>query len=557
MKASFGITRGLTTAALLGLMVLAMLGFSAQEKDLEGLRQSSKESIYWSSSQAEAELARFLTALGRYSIGDADVSEAEVNKRFDIVWSRIALFEQGDVGRRLAEFDTEPGVVEELRNLLRKHEATILNLSRLNEDAEHRAVLSEFTEAGERLRQLSVKLLAAEEARLASVRGNVRTSARLTWAVSMAALVLALLLIGVMLIETRRYRRMAEESAELAARAEAASRAKSRFLTMMSHELRTPMNGVLGLLALVRQTNLNDGQARLIEQADRSGRQMSALLGDILDFSDLQSESLIMSREMFALRELSDSVEKMFGPIIQREGVSFDIEIAPGAPRWVVGDMARLRQSLGHFVTFLVDVVGTRDVRMVISGESHMVRFDIDIAVQEGDRPGWQPEAIFGRASAEYGEFASDSLGPMIARGLVTLMGGSVFLSRPRPGRAVLSVAVPLETVEGPGDSVHIEAQSITVQTVLLALLKKLSRPIWEPGSSPNRVGAVLMEAGGNEEKARAARMRSSYPSARLIAIGNPSSPDLFDSVCPLPVSAAALGEAISAGATSLSFKAS
>lgn len=550
MRVSIGITRTLTAAALFGLMILAILGFRAQEKDMEGLRESAQESIYWSTSQAEAELARFLTALGRYSIGDPTVTEANVNKRFDILWSRVALFQQGDVGRRIARFDTDDKVITELHDLLRKYEQAIVGIHRRDEDALHRRILAEFTQAGERLRRLSVKILAAEEARLAGVRDKVRSSARLTWVVSMAALVLALLLIGVMLIETRRYRRMAEESADLAARAESASRAKSRFLTMMSHELRTPMNGVLGLLALVRQTVLNERQSRLVEQAERSGRQMSALLGDILDFSDLQSESLVMGRDMFQIDALADSVQEMFGPIIQREGVSFRIEIADSAPRWVIGDMARLRQTLGHFITFLVDMVGTRDVRLAISGTAGAVLFEVDVATHESDEPGWQPEAIFGRATAQYDEFASDSLGPMIARGLVALMGGTVKLDRPAPGRAVLSVSVPLEQAEGPGSVVRVEAQSGTVQTVLAALLRKLGHSLWTPDADGGKVRAVLMEAGGGEETQRAARLRSAHPAAHLVAIGTPARPELFDGVCPQPVSEAALRSALGPGAT-------
>jgi signal transduction histidine kinase len=545
VRISIGLTRALTAAALFGLMVQAILGFRAQEKDLIGLREWSQESIYWDASQGEAELARFLAALGRYSIGDLSVTEADINKRFDILWSRIALFQQGEVGRRLARYDTEHHAIGELYALLQKHESAIVNLSRPTDSALIRQILDEFTRAGERLRQVSLAVLAGEESRFASVRDHMRNSARLTWVVSMAALVLALLLIGVMLIETRRYRRMAGESADLAARAEAASRAKSRFLTMMSHELRTPMNGVLGLLALVRQTALNERQSRLVEQAERSGRRMSALLGDILDFSDLQSESLVMGRDMFEIGALGNAVHEMFGPIIQREGVSFRIEIAASAPRWVVGDMARLRQTLGHFITFLVDMVGARDVRLAISGAVGAVRFEIDVAVPEGDRPGWQPEAIFGRASAGYGEFASDSLGPMIARGLVTLMGGTVDLGRPAPGRAVLAVSVPLEAAEGPGDGVRVEAQSGTVLAVLAALLRKLGRPVWAPDSGSRKVSAVLMEAGGDDETTRAARLRSAHPAARLIAIGTPARPELFDGVCPQPVSADSLDAAL------------
>jgi len=325
VRISIGLTRTLTAAALVGLVVLAVLGFLAQEKDLEGLRTSSQESIFWDASQSEAELARFVAALSRYALGDEAVTAEEVNKRFDILWSRVVLFEQGDVGRRMARYDEEQ-VIPELRGLLDKYEETIVNLSRPVDQERIQTILAEFSAADEHLRDLSVQVLQSEEARLAAVREHVRSSARLTWGVSMAALVLALLLIGIMLIETRRYRRMAEESAELAQRAEAASQAKSRFLTMMSHELRTPMNGVLGLLALVRQTALNERQMRLVERAERSGRQMSALLGDILDFSDLQNEKLVVNRQMFELSSLTGAVEEMFGPIVQREGVTFRIE---------------------------------------------------------------------------------------------------------------------------------------------------------------------------------------------------------------------------------------
>jgi hypothetical protein len=177
VKISFGTTRILTSGALVGLMTLAALGFHAQEKDMEGLRAASQESIYWSASQSEAELARFLAALGRYSIGDTSLTEAEVNKRFDIVWSRMLLFRQGDVGRRMTAYDNESHVIDEIDHLLRKHEAIILNLRRPGQDQEHRKILAEFTDAGVRVRAVSVRILGGEEAGGAGGRGRVRASA--------------------------------------------------------------------------------------------------------------------------------------------------------------------------------------------------------------------------------------------------------------------------------------------------------------------------------------------------------------------------------------------
>src|SRR5713101_8381919 len=52
--------------------------------------------------------------------------------------------------------------------------------------------------------------------------------------------------------------------------AEASDRAKSQFLAKMSHEIRTPVNGVLGMLELVRQTRLDGRQQRYLETARRS-----------------------------------------------------------------------------------------------------------------------------------------------------------------------------------------------------------------------------------------------------------------------------------------------
>lgn len=545
MRVSIGITRGLMGAALLGLIVMAVVGFLAQERNLEGLRESSQESIFWDASQSEAELARFVAAVGRFALGDEGVTAAEVNKRFDILWSRVRLFEQGEVGRRLARYDVERQVIAELHGLLEKHEDTIVNISRPVDPTRIQQMLTEFSAAGEHLRELSLKVLHAEEARLAGVREHVRASARLTWAVSMAALMLALLLIGIMLLETRRYRRMAEESAELAARAEAASQAKSRFLTMMSHELRTPMNGVLGLLALVRQTPMSERQLRLIERAEHSGRQMSALLGDILDYSDLQNEKLVIASDMFELRGLGRAIEEMFGPIVQREGVTLRIDIAPEAPRWVVGDLTRLRQALGHFIMFLVEIVGSKDVRLAISRAESGILVEIDAAVQGSDLPGWQPEAMFGRATDRYGEFASDALGPTIARGLITLMGGAVELNRPVEGRATLAVRLPLKVIDRAAECVRVESQSVTLQAVLGALLRQLGLELWEPGSGRRAVAAVLMEAGDTDETQRAARLRSDHPAARLIAVGEPSTPGLFDATCEQPVTADALAAAL------------
>ncbi len=152
MRIPIGITGGLTAVAMLGLMLLAMLGFRAQEKDLTSLRASSQEIIYWSTSQGEAEFGRFLGVLGRFSLNAPDVTAQDVNRRFDILWSRIELFRQGTVGRRIQTYDTELNVIQSLRDIMARHESAIVNISHGDPVEVHQQILADFVAAAEKLR---------------------------------------------------------------------------------------------------------------------------------------------------------------------------------------------------------------------------------------------------------------------------------------------------------------------------------------------------------------------------------------------------------------------
>jgi hypothetical protein len=78
-------------------------------------------------------------------------------------------------------------------------------------------------------------------------------------------------------------------------------------------------------------------------------------------------------------------------------------------------------------------------------------------------------------------------------------------------------------------------------------LLRKLGCRIWSPDAGSDAVSAVLMEAGGSDEAARAVRLRAAHPRAQLIAIGGPVRRDLFEGVCPQPVDAKSLEAALAA----------
>ena len=129
-------------------------------------------------------------------------------------------------------------------------------------------------------------------------------------------------------------------------KADKASRAKSDFLAHMSHELRTPMNGILGLSELLLHEDATPRQRDFLEKIHFSARILVRIIGNILEFSRLQSDMLDLSDTAFDLRDVLESVQAALAPGSHAKALNFRCSIAPGTPCRLRGDAPRLSQVL-------------------------------------------------------------------------------------------------------------------------------------------------------------------------------------------------------------------
>ena len=221
--------------------------------------------------------------------------------------------------------------------------------------------------------------------------------------------------------------------------AEAASQAKTVFLSTVSHEIRTPMNAIVGFSHIFDRDNLTQTQKDQLDKIKLSSETLLGVINDVLDISKIEAGRLELERVAFPLHGMLDTVCSIVEFAANNKGLSLQVNVAADVPPRLMGDPKRISQILLNLMNNAVKFTSEGHVSLEVSlEEGESVRgelvspatlafsvTDTGIGLSEEQRSRLFKPFIQADSSVTR-KYGGTGLGLAISKQLVELMGGSI-----------------------------------------------------------------------------------------------------------------------------------
>ena len=247
-----------------------------------------------------------------------------------------------------------------------------------------------------------------------------------------------------------------------------ANMAKSQFLANMSHEIRTPLNGVIGMVALLSKTSLQNEQKEFVSTINSSAKNLLSIINDVLDISKIEAGKTEIQAVDFNLHQVIFSVAQMLEHVAHRKGLDFHVYVTPNIPVFLHGDSQHFQQIIINLLSNAIKFTqaGSVSIRFYSAesaGNNHSIRLEIvdtGIGIPEAAQ-----KIIFDKFTqadeSTTRQYGGTGLGITIANELVKSMGGNM----------------GVQSTPGEGSTFWVELmfQSATVDNEEYALIQQLA----------------------------------------------------------------------------------
>lgn len=220
--------------------------------------------------------------------------------------------------------------------------------------------------------------------------------------------------------------------------AERANASKTVFLENMSHEIRTPINGILGMTELAMMASEESNQEELEEYLSlvkRSTQALTRVINDILDYTKMEKDLLVIEAKPFNLSNLLDELVSLYSHGAQEKGLKLSVHIDESLPQVVIGDATLIRQALSNLVGNAIKFTQAGEIRLVadlLGTRDNAVQFRIAVKDTGIGIPKEEQGRIFDRfiqVDSSYSKkYQGMGLGLAIAKNIIGKMGGELWV---------------------------------------------------------------------------------------------------------------------------------
>lgn len=459
-------------SAMGSLLVMAFAGVgllqSRQFDLLNATNRYQDDYLVWSLFQFETEYLKLRLVLEQAAGPSMAVDAEAVEQRYEIFVSRLNLIEGEHAAKILQHNPDYRHTLERAKAFVAWADALPLNAALVRQHSERlREAQERMDGLADAIRDLSLTASHHVAAQVTERNELVREQNRLSIWLTVLQCALTLGFAAIVVRQFRRLDRYGREQQALAEnlqqarhQAESGSRAKSVFLANMSHELRTPMHGLLGMLALLKDTSLSRPQQAQLLAASDSARHLLAVLNDILDVSKMEAGGVSIHAEPVSLSRLLQELEELTWPQASSKGLDLGIRMEDDIPAWVSADPTRLRQILLNLLSNAIKFSEHGRVALHLSRQTDvlgraLLRFEVsdtgigmDAATQA---------KLFQRFSqgdsTSSRRFGGAGLGLEISRNLARAMDGDIHVSSEAGRGSVFTLELRLPECAAPAQA--------------------------------------------------------------------------------------------------------